>query len=60
MKIEELDEFNECVDCPKDVYSKMICAKRNYPYNHAKLEFKDMNCNCVEKMKLIKNVNRGL
>lgn len=47
---------NECVDCPKPEHLKIICEKQDFPYNHAKLEYKDVDCNCEERMKLIRKL----
>ena len=51
---------SECVDCPKKYYLKLfpLCPFRDYPYDHAKLKYKDVDCNCVERMKLIKKMGR--
>ena len=47
---------NECVDCPKPDYLKCICNKQDFPHSHAKLRYKDVDCNCGERMLLMKKV----
>jgi len=46
---------NECLDCPKEYYLKLfpLCPFRDYPNNHAKLGYRNIDCNCAERMRLI-------
>lgn len=47
---------NECIDCPKPEYLKNCCSKQDFPHSHAKLKYKDVDCNCEERMKLMKKL----
>lgn len=45
---------NECLTCLKDYHLRLICPYRDYPDNHSKLKYKNIDCNCSMKVKLEK------
>lgn len=42
----EQPTINECLLCKKPDHLKQICPYRDYPFNEAKLIYKDKDCRC--------------
>ena len=42
--MKDIDTINECIICEK--VAKQGCPYRYYPYNTAKIEYKDIECKC--------------
>jgi hypothetical protein len=46
--------LDECIRCPKPEHLKIICSKRDFPYNNSRVYYLNLYGECKERMKLIK------